>query len=133
MVIDDMEASESVKVGDGPLRRPRGSSNQLASGTDTHEDVPATTIPMDKRKLRMVKEMTTRATEVLAVHTYRDRPQVRRKRAIWSMMGGFSMNNRNGHFSRPLNLRWRSTQSLHALPKAAKRDPRGTRRSHPRI
>src|ERR1700744_4784626 len=57
---------------------------------------------------KTVKEMTTRATEVLTDHMYRDRPEARRRRAIWSMMGRLSMNNRNDHFSRPSNLRWRS-------------------------
>src|SRR6202012_3112960 len=59
---------------------------------------------------KTVKEMTTRATEVLTDHMYRDRPEARRRRAIWSMMGRPSMNNRNDHFSRPSNLRWRSPQ-----------------------
>ena len=59
---------------------------------------------------KTVKEMTTRATEVLTDHMYCDSPEARRRRAIWSMMGRLSMKNRNGHFSRPSNLRWRSPQ-----------------------
>jgi len=54
--------------------------------------------------------MTTPATEVLADHMNRDSPQVRRRRAIWSMIERLSTNNRNGYFSRPSNLRWRSPQ-----------------------
>src|SRR5882757_7805543 len=57
---------------------------------------------------RTVKEMTTRATEVLTDHMYRDSPEARRRRAIWSMMGRLPMNVWNGHFSRPSNLRCRS-------------------------
>jgi hypothetical protein len=59
---------------------------------------------------RTVKEMTTHATETLTDYTYRDKPQERRRRAIWSRMGRLSMNNRSGHFSRPSILRWRSAQ-----------------------
>jgi len=56
----------------------------------------------------MVKEMMMRATDVLTDHMYCDRPQVRRRRAIWSMVGRFSMNNQNGYLSRLSNLRWRT-------------------------
>ena len=76
----------------------------------SYQNVPVTTNPMKMRKLRAVKEMMTRATELLTVHMCRDRPQARRKRAIWSMIGRLSMNNRNCHFLRPSNLRWRSPQ-----------------------
>ena len=55
----------------------------------------------------LVKEMTTRVTEVLTDHVYRDSPEARRRRAIWSMMGKLSMKERKGHFSRLSNLcRW---------------------------
>ena len=48
----------------------------------SYEDVPATTIPMYKRIPRTAKEIMTRVTEVLTDHMYRDRPRVRRRRAI---------------------------------------------------
>ena len=56
---------------------------------------------------RMVNEITTCATDVLTDHVYHNRPQARRRRAIWSMMGRLLRNNWNGHLSRLLNLRWR--------------------------
>jgi len=63
----------------------------------------------------------THATEALTDHMYRDRPQARRRRAIWSMMGRLSMKNRNGHFSRPSNLRWRSPHRPMTDPPACRR------------
>jgi hypothetical protein len=63
---------------------------------------------MQKRTPTTVKDITMRATNVSTDHTYHDRPRMRRRRAIWSMMGRLPMNDRNYHFSRPSNLRWRS-------------------------
>ena len=65
--------------------------------------------------------MTTPAAEVLTDHTYCDKPQARRRRAIWSMTGRLSMKKRNGHFSRPSNLRWRSPQRSATDPPACRR------------
>ena len=47
----------------------------------SYEDTPTTTIPIQNRMPRKVKEMTTRATDVLIGRVYRERG------AIWSMMG----------------------------------------------
>ena len=43
--------------------------------------------------------------------------------AIWSMTGRLSMNNQNGHFSKPSNLRWRSPQRSIMDPPACLRYP----------
>jgi len=69
----------------------------------------------------MVKEMTTPATDVLISHMYRDSPQVRRRRATWSIMGRLSMTRWNGHFSKPLHLRWRSPQRSTTDPPVCRR------------
>ena len=65
------------------------------------------TIPRQKKTPRTVKEMTTRATDVLTDYTYCDKPQERKRSAICNMTGRLSMNDWNGHFSKPSILRWR--------------------------